>query len=201
VKILHIGDIVGKPGRRIVVQALPVLKRRFDLALVIANAAMLAAPLALAEGMKSIELPLDRGDPVDTAGVWYWALVGLGIAAVAALGSFGKRFLLVGTSRLVEADLRRACRADSAAEASRALAEVGRARWPEGRVRNAGDVGALLGDASLADEIERMSAARFGAAAEPWSGESLWLAYRGALRKARPRAAVHATLPALYPQA
>jgi len=76
-------------------------------ALFIANGAMLAAPLALAEGMKAIELPLDRGEPVDSDSVWYWALVGIGIAGVAAISSFGKRFLLIGTSRLIEADLRR----------------------------------------------------------------------------------------------
>lgn len=37
-KILHIGDVVGKPGRRMIVQAIPELKRRYNLALVIANA-------------------------------------------------------------------------------------------------------------------------------------------------------------------
>lgn len=38
VRILHIGDIVGKPGRRIVEKSLPILKKRFQLSLVIANA-------------------------------------------------------------------------------------------------------------------------------------------------------------------
>lgn len=37
-RILHIGDIVGKPGRQIVQQSLSVLKRREQLSLVIANA-------------------------------------------------------------------------------------------------------------------------------------------------------------------
>lgn len=36
--ILHIGDIVGKPGRDIVVRAVPELRRRYDLDLVLANA-------------------------------------------------------------------------------------------------------------------------------------------------------------------
>jgi metallophosphoesterase (TIGR00282 family) len=38
VRILHLGDIVGKPGRQIVTQALPLLKEREQLSLVIANA-------------------------------------------------------------------------------------------------------------------------------------------------------------------
>jgi len=76
-------------------------------ALLIANAAMIVAPLALAEGMKAVELPMNRGDPVESDSVLRWALFGIGIAAVGAVASFGKRFLLVGTSRLVEADLRR----------------------------------------------------------------------------------------------
>jgi metallophosphoesterase (TIGR00282 family) len=38
VRILHIGDIVGKPGRQIVTQALPSLVQREQLSLVIANA-------------------------------------------------------------------------------------------------------------------------------------------------------------------
>jgi metallophosphoesterase (TIGR00282 family) len=38
VRILHIGDIVGKPGRRIVVKAIPALVERERLDLVIANA-------------------------------------------------------------------------------------------------------------------------------------------------------------------
>ena len=38
VRILHIGDIVGKPGRQMVQQSLSVLKRREQLSLVIANA-------------------------------------------------------------------------------------------------------------------------------------------------------------------
>ena len=36
-RILLIGDIVGKPGRRIVEQAVPILRRREQLDLVIAN--------------------------------------------------------------------------------------------------------------------------------------------------------------------
>ena len=37
-RILLIGDIVGKPGRRIVTRAVPLLRQREDLSLVIANA-------------------------------------------------------------------------------------------------------------------------------------------------------------------
>ena len=37
-RLLLIGDIVGKPGRRIVVQSLPMLREREQLDLIIANA-------------------------------------------------------------------------------------------------------------------------------------------------------------------
>src|SRR5687768_18557456 len=37
VKLLFIGDVVGKPGRRAVKELLPVLRRRFTLDAVIAN--------------------------------------------------------------------------------------------------------------------------------------------------------------------
>jgi metallophosphoesterase (TIGR00282 family) len=42
-RMLHIGDIVGKPGRRIVVQAVPRLKRREQIDFVIANGENAAA--------------------------------------------------------------------------------------------------------------------------------------------------------------
>jgi metallophosphoesterase (TIGR00282 family) len=42
VRVLHIGDIVGRPGRRIVVQSVPELKRRHQIDLVIANAENIA---------------------------------------------------------------------------------------------------------------------------------------------------------------
>ncbi len=41
-RILHLGDIVGKPGRQIVVQSVAELKRRYRLNLVIANAENIA---------------------------------------------------------------------------------------------------------------------------------------------------------------
>lgn len=37
-RILHIGDIVGKPGRLFVIRCLPILREREELDLVIANA-------------------------------------------------------------------------------------------------------------------------------------------------------------------
>ena len=37
-RILFIGDIVGKPGHRVVTRAVPLLRRRDELDLVIANA-------------------------------------------------------------------------------------------------------------------------------------------------------------------
>jgi metallophosphoesterase (TIGR00282 family) len=42
VRILHIGDIVGKPGRQIVVRAVPWLRAHYQLDLVIANAENIA---------------------------------------------------------------------------------------------------------------------------------------------------------------
>lgn len=41
-RILHIGDIVGKPGRRIVLESIPRLRDQYDLDLVIANAENIA---------------------------------------------------------------------------------------------------------------------------------------------------------------
>ncbi|MHC4954067.1 MAG: ABC transporter ATP-binding protein [Planctomycetota bacterium] len=76
-------------------------------ALLVGNAAILAAPLALRKGMEAIEVPLNAGQAADYDGVVFWTLVALGIAVVSAVATFGKRFLLVGASRLVEADLRR----------------------------------------------------------------------------------------------
>jgi metallophosphoesterase (TIGR00282 family) len=38
VRILHIGDIVGKPGRRVVTRGVPVLRAEYGLDLVVANA-------------------------------------------------------------------------------------------------------------------------------------------------------------------
>ena len=37
-RVMLIGDVVGKPGRQIVVKSVPVMRRRFELDLVIANA-------------------------------------------------------------------------------------------------------------------------------------------------------------------
>jgi hypothetical protein len=42
VRILHIGDIVGRPGRRIALQSIPTLKREHGIDLVIANAENIA---------------------------------------------------------------------------------------------------------------------------------------------------------------
>jgi metallophosphoesterase (TIGR00282 family) len=42
VRILHIGDIVGRPGRRITLQSIPTLKRQHGIDLVVANAENIA---------------------------------------------------------------------------------------------------------------------------------------------------------------
>ena len=61
-RILFIGDIVGKPGRKIVAQALPGLRQRERLDLVIANAENAAAGFGITREIGD-EL-LERG--VDT---------------------------------------------------------------------------------------------------------------------------------------
>jgi len=77
------------------------------LALIVGNAAMLAVPELFARGMKAIEDPLVRGEPVDQGGVLLFAALALAVGAVSAAANFAKRYLIVGTSRRVEADLRR----------------------------------------------------------------------------------------------
>ena len=77
------------------------------LALIVGNAAMLAVPELFARGMKAFEDPLVRGEPVDQGGVLLFAALALAVGAVSAAANFAKRYLIVGTSRRVEADLRR----------------------------------------------------------------------------------------------
>ncbi|MEM8884054.1 MAG: ABC transporter ATP-binding protein [Planctomycetota bacterium] len=76
-------------------------------ALLVSNAAILTIPELFARGMKAIEEPFNRGDPVDVGRVGHFALLALGVAVLSATGNFFKRYLIVGTSRRVEADMRR----------------------------------------------------------------------------------------------
>jgi len=77
------------------------------LALLLANVAMLAVPELFARGMQAIEEPLKAGQPVDQGSVALYAALALAVGAASAFANFAKRYLIVGTSRKVEADLRR----------------------------------------------------------------------------------------------
>ncbi|MHC4938342.1 MAG: ABC transporter ATP-binding protein [Planctomycetota bacterium] len=76
-------------------------------ALLVANAAMIAVPALFKRGMLAIEQPLDQGRAVDFDAVVRWSLLALAVAGVSAVANFSKRYLIVGSSRRVEADLRR----------------------------------------------------------------------------------------------
>jgi len=76
-------------------------------ALIVANAAMLAVPELFARGMKAIEEPLLAGESVDRSRVAVFAGLALAVGLVSAAANFAKRYLIVGTSRRIEADLRR----------------------------------------------------------------------------------------------
>ncbi|MFC2047645.1 TIGR00282 family metallophosphoesterase [Chloroflexota bacterium] len=69
--ILAIGDIIGKPGRRVVCQLLPGLRKQYDLNLVIANAENAAGGLGLtSETAKEL---FNAGVDVLTSGNHIWA--------------------------------------------------------------------------------------------------------------------------------
>ncbi|MHC4848211.1 MAG: ABC transporter ATP-binding protein [Planctomycetota bacterium] len=76
-------------------------------ALIVANAAMIAVPALFKRAMLAIEAPLEEGRTVDYDAVVRWSLLALALAAVSAAANFSKRFLIIGSSRRVEADLRR----------------------------------------------------------------------------------------------
>jgi metallophosphoesterase (TIGR00282 family) len=71
VRILAIGDIIGRPGRRAVCQLLPALRREYGLDLVIANAENTAGGIGLTPATAR-EL-LEGGADVLTSGNHIWA--------------------------------------------------------------------------------------------------------------------------------
>jgi len=73
------------------------------LALLVGNTGVIAAPYAMFKGVVAIE----NGDPVDPWLVASWAGIAVAATAIGAAGNFGKRFLLMRTSRRAEAHLRR----------------------------------------------------------------------------------------------
>jgi len=75
-------------------------------ALLAANIFYVATPVLLRDGVSAIEQPLRRGASVKIGEVALYAAAALGTALASGLGSFFKRYLLIGTSRRVEADLR-----------------------------------------------------------------------------------------------
>ncbi|PZC47759.1 MAG: hypothetical protein C1O27_000644 [Chloroflexi bacterium] len=69
-RILLIGDVVGKPGRRAVKALLPGLRREYNMDLVVANGENLAAGFGLTRD--TMEEMLDAGVDVVTAGNHVW---------------------------------------------------------------------------------------------------------------------------------
>jgi len=87
------------PYRRVVVVGIA--------ALVASDICFVYTPVILRLGVDGIETPLRSGTPVDTAHVARAAVAALLLALIGGLCSFFKRYLLIGTSRRIEADLRR----------------------------------------------------------------------------------------------
>jgi metallophosphoesterase (TIGR00282 family) len=69
-KILFIGDIFGQPGRRIVKQALPILREEFQPDLILANGENAAAGFGITPAL--VEELLDQGIAVLTSGNHIW---------------------------------------------------------------------------------------------------------------------------------
>ena len=68
---------------------------------------MVAAPVALREAIQAIEVPWRAEQPIELGPIWFWAAIALAITLASAVGSFFKRYLLMGASRRAETDLRR----------------------------------------------------------------------------------------------
>jgi ATP-binding cassette subfamily B protein len=87
------------PYRRVVVVGIA--------ALVASDICFVYTPVILRLGVDGIETPLRSGMPIDIAYVARAAVAAFFLAVLGGLCSFFKRYLLIGTSRRIEADLRR----------------------------------------------------------------------------------------------
>jgi ATP-binding cassette subfamily B protein len=95
---------------RAILRYLPPYRRAIAvgvLALVASDVCLVSTPVLLKLGVRSIEEPLQTDGTVDVARVASFAAAAFGLALLGGLASFCKRFLLIGTSRRVETDLRR----------------------------------------------------------------------------------------------
>ena len=95
---------------RLILRYLPPYRRAVVLgllALVVGDAGLVAIPPLLREGVRAVELADRHGMPVDLGWVASYAAAAFVVALVSGVCQFGKRNLLMGTSRDVETDLRR----------------------------------------------------------------------------------------------
>lgn len=105
--------------------------------------------------------------------------------------------------RNAERALARACSANDAEAAARALCEIDAARSPEASCASPGAFAERFGDATLRAAVASLQAARFSAGNDvSWSGAALGEAYGRIRRAPSERAAVvDEVLPSLYPSA
>ncbi len=95
---------------RSILRYLPPYRRYVVLgvaALVASNVCFVYTPVLLRFGVDGIETPLRSGTPISIGYVTRAAAAALCLALIGGLCSFFKRYLLIGTSRRLEADLRR----------------------------------------------------------------------------------------------
>ncbi|MDH3591792.1 MAG: ABC transporter ATP-binding protein/permease [Planctomycetota bacterium] len=95
---------------RLIFRYLPPYRRILGFgigALVLGNLCQLVAPLFMRDAMRAIEIPYGAGEPVLYGAVASSASIALVITLAAGVLFFFKRYLIVGVSRRVEADLRR----------------------------------------------------------------------------------------------
>ncbi len=94
---------------RLVTRYLPPYRRILVggvLALILGVGCQVVAPLFMRDAMEAIEVPYRDGMPVVLRAVVISASIGVAISLLAGVLAFIKRFLIVGMSRRVEADLR-----------------------------------------------------------------------------------------------
>jgi hypothetical protein len=102
-----------------------------------------------------------------------------------------------------EAKLKAACDANQPMQAHAAVLDLGKALCPTLPMRNTHDVARFFEDGEFLAAIDGLQAYCFGKESlqKPnWDGQSLWLAYSNATRKAAVSVRIKQPLPPLYPQ-
>ena len=112
----------------------------------------------------------------------------------------GEKIVVIDKRRRARLKLRRACRANDAAAARRALIEWGRIHWKDNRLSGLHHIEARAGSPELVAELQRLDAALFADNAGCWRGRRLWelLAREPRPRLLQARDDVE-SLPGLYP--